>query len=251
MEYIKIGNIWIALIITLVLILIHFITSKLHHIRFMSEKSIVSFGSGLTVAYVFLHMLPELVEGNEAIGKVMNQIDGLTPMTDLAIFIVALVGFNVYYGFELLARKASKSKHSSPLGYRLHLAIYCMYNILITYTMPLRVQTGMAFAIVFTIAMGMHFFISDISLRRHFPDYFDVKGHYILLFSLFVGWLISAVTEPVNVFYSSLLISFLSGSILFNVFKEEIPPENESSYGGFFVGSAIMAVVLILLTAIK
>lgn len=251
MEYIKIGNIWIALAITIVLMLIHFMTARLCRVPFIPKKIVASFGGGLAVTYVFLHMLPELVEGNEAIGELLRHSITLSPIIDLAIFLVAFIGFNIYYGFEILARNVSRNNPSSLLVYRLHLAIFCFYNILITYTMPLRVQVGLPFAVVFAIAMGMHLFLSDRTLYRHFPKHFNMNAHIMLISSLFIGWIISAVTEPVNVFFSSLLIAFLSGAIIFNIFKEEIPPENESSYGSFIAGVGIMSVTLILLTVIK
>ncbi len=63
--------------------------------------------------------------------------------------------------------------------------------------------------------------------------------------------MISAVTDPVNIFYSALLIAFLSGSIIFNVFKEEIPSDKESSYPAFLSGALITAALLVFMAIIK
>ena len=99
-----------------------------------------SFAGGVAVAFVFLHMLPELVEQKEPIGNLLARVHWLTPLGDLAIFIAALVGFLIYYGLEILAERQSESSANNV--YWLHLATFCLYNFLITYTMTLRVVTG-------------------------------------------------------------------------------------------------------------
>jgi len=52
---------------------------------------------------VFLHLVPELVEGNEAIGEALADVVEPIPLLDLGIFLVALAGFTVVYGLERLA----------------------------------------------------------------------------------------------------------------------------------------------------
>jgi hypothetical protein len=251
MEYITIGNIWLAFLITLALVAVHVGALAVYAGVGPARRKVASFGGGLAVAYVFLHMLPELVEGNEAIGKVLEGSVRLTPFVDILIFIVALCGFNLYYGLELLARREARHGRAVSMTYSLHLFAFAVYNILISYTMPLRVQTGRIYAIIFTVAIGMHLFMTDRGLKRRFSRRFGAPARLFLIGSLLLGWGVSAVTEPINVFYASLLIAFLSGSILFNVFKEEIPTEAESSYPFFVLGVVAMALPLVLLTALK
>lgn len=248
MEFIEIGSIWTALIITAALAVIHLISIGLSKIPFIGEKGMKSFGGGMAAAYVFLHMLPELVEGNEPVGRLLEHRAELTPMVDLAIFVVAFIGFNLYYAFEILARRQKEKKENLEGAYVLHLSTYTLHNVLITYTMPLRVQTGFWYSLVFTLAVGFHFFIADRALNEHFPKQFQKSGRAVLISALFLGWIISAITDPVNVMYAALLIAFLSGSILFTVFKEEIPSDKESKYGWFVAGSALMSILLIILT---
>ena len=251
MEFITIGNIWIAFIIIIAIICIHLLSLCLAKLLSIKEEKIVSFSGGLSSTYVFLHMLPQLVEGNEAIGKVLAKKIHLTPLFDLSIFIVAFFGFNLYYGFELLAIKYSKKNNSSSFAYRLHLFIYCIFNFIIAYTMPLRVQTGIAFSIVFTFAIGMHYILSDRNFQKHFPDKFAKSGRLFLVFSLLLGWFVSAITDPINVFHVSLFIAFLSGSILLNVFKALLPSDSEQNYFYFLSGTLLMTTFLVVLTLLK
>lgn len=251
MEFITLGSLLGAFIITLALMAAHYLSPLLTGSKLLSDRQIASFSGGVAVAYVFLHMLPELVEGNEAVGRVLKAIVHETALFDLSIFAVALIGFLVFYGLELLAfRTGDQSSDSSATVYRLNLGVYCLKNFLITYTMPLRVQTGLFFSIVFTVAMSLHFILYDRGFNRHFPRRFSRKGRLLLLGSLFLGWLVTALTEPINVLLVSLMIAFLSGSIMYNVFKEELPQERQSSYLWFTIGLLGTAGLLMLQAAL-
>ena len=212
-----------ALVITCFLMASHYLSPFIGRIPGMGEKRVKSFAGGVAVAYVFLHMLPELVEGNEAVGRLLEEMGALTPLVDLGIFIVALAGFTLFYGLELLAQRAAARGPQAQSGvYYLHLFMYCLYNFLITYTMPLRVQTGLFYAVIFTVAMAMHFIFTDRGLNRHFHAQFSIAGRLVLVGSLLAGWVVTVLTEPVSVLSVSLMIAFLSGSILYNVFREEL-----------------------------
>jgi hypothetical protein len=134
--------------------------------------------------------------------------------------------------------------------YRLHLGSFMVYNGLITYTMVLRLRTGLAFAVLFTVAMGLHFVLTDRGLEERYPRQFTTSGRLALAAALLVGWLFSAILAPSSTLVVALLTALLAGSILLNVFKEEIPSGRRSSFGWFVVGLVIYAGLLALVTAI-
>lgn len=246
MEFIRLGSLLTALWITCFLMITHYASRFVSRARWLNPRVIGSFASGVAVSYVFLHMLPELVEGNETIGKMLAQSETLTPLMDLGIFIIALFGFTIFFGLEQLAEK-SKSQTALLNTYRLQLFMYCVYNFLITYTMPLRVQSGVLYALIFTVAIGIHFILTDRNFNRHFQQHFSHGGRLLLLGALFIGWLITAITDPINVLVVSLMIAFLSGSVLYNVFREEIPSGKQTSFLSFCAGIVIIAALLVAL----
>lgn len=230
----------------------HYLSPLIRKIPHINAKQITSFSGGMAVAYVFLHMLPGLVEGNQTIGKLLSQTKALTPLLDLGIFIIALLGFNIYFGLELLATRAKlKSKESTKKAYYLHLLMYGIYNFLITYTMPLRVQSGATYAILFAIVIGLHFIFVDRSFNRNFHQHFSVSGRLFLLGILFLGWLVTALTNPINVVVVSFMIAFLAGSVLYTVFREELPTSEKSSFISFTVGILLLSSILIIMTVYK
>lgn len=246
-----------ALAAALVLAGLHLAAPHIRRLPLVPERATGSFAGGLAVAYVFLHLLPEIAEGNEAIGEALADVIEPTPLVDLGIFVVALAGFAAFYGLQRLAdRRAPARAHCGsgppePAGvYWLHLGSFMVYNALITYTMALRLRTGIAFAVLFTVAMGLHFVLTDRSLEEHYPRRFPRSGRLALAGALLAGWLLDAVLAPASTLVVALLTALLGGSILLNVFKEELPSTGRSSYPWFLAGLVLYAGLLALVTAV-
>jgi hypothetical protein len=275
-----------ALLISLLLAGLHLAAPRIRKLPFIPETATGSFAGGLAVAYVFLHLLPEIAEGNEAIGEALADAVQPTPLLDLGIFLVALFGFTAFYGLERLAdrsavpvpdaaearqrrdpvqvgapfgppagdggpRPTGQEAPEPPAGvYRLHLASFLVYNGLITYTMPLRLRTGVLFTVLFTVAMGLHFVLTDRGLAEHYPRQFGSGGRVALAAALLGGWLVAALFAPSSALLVAVLTALLGGSILLNVFKEEVPSNRRSSFPWFLTGLTLYSGLLAVVTAV-
>jgi hypothetical protein len=237
---------WIALAATLCLMFAHILTPKITDYLSGNDKQFMSFAGGVSVAYVFLDMLPNLVEYNKPIGKYLLTSQWLTSFTELLIYLVALVGFLIYYGLDLFAERYEQKTHDNRVVYRLHIVMFCFYNILITHTMSLRVISGLMYTVLFTFAMSLHFVLMDRKFCRIFPKKFNQSGRISLLVSLFIGWALSLLFDPMNVLLVAFMIAFLAGSILFNVFREELPNSSLASFRWFVLGAAAISCILLL-----
>ncbi|WP_336026515.1 hypothetical protein [Geodermatophilus sp. FMUSA9-8] len=272
-----------ALVIAVLLAALHLAAPRIRKLPLVPERATGSFAGGLAVAYVFLHLLPEIAEGNESIGEALSAVLRPTPLMDLGIFLVALVGFTVFYGLERLADRQHQRapapavrravRHGGPATsgassvlheddrrsgsepgrgvYLLHVASFMVYNALITYTMALRLRTGIAFALLFTVAMGLHFVLTDRGLEEHYPTRFTARGRMALAIALLLGWAVAAVFAPSSALVVALLTALLGGSILLNVFKEELPSSRRSSFGWFLTGLTLYAALLTVVTALS
>ena len=258
----------LALASALALAALHLLAPAIRRLPFVPEHATASFAGGIAVSYVFLHLLPELAEGNEELREVLGEQGPRSPLLGLEIFLVALVGFVVFYGLERLAERRQRpapveggtgrarsdevpEKGSANAAvFRLHLASFVVYNAIIGYTLPLDWRTSAAFAVLFTVAMGLHFVLSDRGLEEHYGSRFDRWPPRLLLAgALLVGWALAALFAPTSSVLVSLLTAFLAGSILLNVFKEEIPSARRSHFGWFVAGVAGYALLLGLVTA--
>ena len=246
MIWINASHLWMAFAATLVLMLFHYLSPWFANHLPGNGRAFASFAGGVAIAYVFLHMLPDLVEYNKPIGRFLLASTWLTPFTELLIYIVALLGFLIYYGFELLAERYRKNGHKDSLVYGLHLSMFCLYNFLITYTMSLRAQSSITATVLFTTAMALHFVLTDRKLCRFYKVQFNHVGRFILMLALFVGWLCSVVFDPVNVLFAAFMVAFLAGSVLLNVFREELPAAGLTSYYWFSFGALLIMFILLL-----
>ena len=86
----------VALVLVLVLAGLHVAAPHVRRLPLVPERATASFAGGLAVAYVFLHLLPEVAEGNEAVGEALSDVLEATPLLDLGIFVVALTGFAIF-----------------------------------------------------------------------------------------------------------------------------------------------------------
>ena len=250
MELSTTASLWAALAIAVALAALHLAAPRIRRLPGLPEAATASFAGGLAVAYVFLHLLPEIAEGNEGVGEALGDVVRVTPLLDLGIFVVALAGFTLFYGLERLAGRSAGDEGREPLAYASHLGSFGVYNALITYTMPLRFRTGVAFAVLFGVAMGLHFVLTDRGLEEHYPKRFAGGGRFLLALALLAGWVAAALFAPTRTVLVSVLTAFLGGSILLNVFKEELPTERRSSFPWFLAGLVGYSVLLAATTAL-
>jgi len=224
----------------------HYLSPEVKRLKRIDPAQVISFSGGVAVGYVFLHMLPELVESRDKIHELLQHYTTMTPLKDLIVFFIALLSFELYYLMEYICHKSDLSNISiNRRTFRFTLGFYFVYNFLLTYTLILRVATGIFYAFLFTLAMGLHFVLTDRHIKRYFPHLFDFKSRLILLFALIAGFVFSTIIQ-VNVYIASLLTAFLSGAILYNAFSEEITLTKQTRIAFFFFGTIIMASILAL-----
>ena len=241
MAYHLSAQILTLLLLTLVLAVSHYLSPYMNRIPGLSPKRITSFAGGVAVGYVFLHMLPEIVESHDKIHALLAQSVYMSQFRDLAVFVIALMGFEIFYILDRLTFE--KSISNAQDSFKLSLGFYFVYNFLITYTLVLRIEAGIFYAILFTLAMSLHFILSDKHFKRYYPQLFTASSRLFLILGLVSGTLV-AILLPKNVYIAAMLTAFLSGAILYNAFSEEINLSRQTSMTFFFLGTAIMALLL-------
>jgi hypothetical protein len=239
-----------ALVSTVVLMALHLLAPRIRRLPLVPEHRTASFAGGIAVSYVFLHLLPELAEGNVRLRELFGEEAAASPVVELGIFLVALAGFLLFYGLERAAQRARGKVDASAAVFWVHLGSYAIYNAVITYTVPSTYRTGVWFAVLFTVAMALHFVLSDRGLEEHYGDRFDRRPPRLLLAgALLAGWLLAALAAPTRAITIAVLTAFLAGGVLLNVFKEEVPEGRRSSFSWFLTGAGVYAALLTAVTA--
>jgi hypothetical protein len=208
----------------------------------------VSAAAGVSVAYVFVDVLPELAEHHRAFREATGE--GLL-FAEQRIYVLALVAFVVLYGLEhmvLASRERRRDAVEAGAGdavYWLHLGGFAAYCGLIGYLLVERAERGPVALTVYGLAMALHFLIVDHSLREEHGRAYDRSGRWVLAASVLVGWLVGATTPLSEVVFAR-LFAVLAGGVVITSLKAELPGEREGRFWPFCLGAAAYAVLLFL-----
>lgn len=228
-----------------VLAIVHALGGKLGFIRYVPRSTWLSAAGGVSVAYVFVHLLPELSEGAEALAEAVS-VDAVAEHTG---WLLSLGGLALFYGVEVAARNSRKGhpqKITSPVVFWFSIATYAIYNALIGYLLHEREQEGTSTLLLFTVAMALHFLVNDFGLREHHQQRYERFGRWILVASIVLGVVLGVVSEvPESV--RGAVLAFIGGGVILNVLKEELPREADSRFGAFGLGAIAYAALLLAL----
>ena len=231
------------------LAIVHLFSGKVRFLDVFPRSRWLSAAGGISVAYVFVHLLPDLAEEQEAIREVVGRSFNFL---EYHIYLVALVGLAAFYGLERAAKTSRKRKRSAGKEdsagtgvFWLHIASFALYNALIGYLILHREEPGFQGLMLFTFAMGVHFVVNDLGLRKDHKGAYDRLGRWVLAVSTFGGWGIGLFFE-ISEAALGVLFGFLAGGVVMNVLREELPEERESSFWAFALGAAAYAGVLLI-----
>lgn len=236
----------LALALALLLALVHVFATHLVFLDRVPRSRWLSAASGLSVAYVFVHLLPEIAEGHETLGQSGRGSEGLP-----TLWLVALAGLAVFYGLERLAKGSRKDEASegreattAPAVFWLHIASFALYNVLIGYLLLHRLEAGAPALLMFGLAMALHFLVNDHGLHAHHKHRYRGFGRWLLAAAVLAGYALGLGVE-IGAAAIAVLIAFLGGGVVLNVLKEELPDERQSRFLPFALGAAAYAALLV------
>jgi zinc transporter ZupT len=207
----------------------------------------LSIAGGVSVAYVFVHLLPELAETQEVVAEAAGEVFAFV---ERHVYLVALLGLAVFYGLERAARQSRErgpgreEAAAAPGIFLLHVLSFSVYNAIIGYLLLHREGGGMQELSFFALAMALHFLVNDFGLREHHREAYDRLGRWVLAGAVLLGWVVGLFAE-ISEAALGVLIAFLAGGVILNVLKEELPEERRSRFWAFACGAGLYAVLLL------
>ena len=213
-----------------------------HRLRFLdgTPRSVwLSLAGGISLAYVFLHFMPELAHGQDLLAE---EGAGLS-WVEYELFGAALVGLLAYYGLERWVQEAEARRGRDPDEghgvFWVHLASFAIYNAITGYLLVHRGgEEGHGGGLwPFAVAMALHFLVTDYGLREGFADAWRRVGRWVLVAALGLGFALgAAVALPELAILTA--IALLGGGMVLNVLKEELPEERRSRFWALVLGAA-------------
>ncbi len=205
----------------------------------------LSAAGGISVAYVFVHIIPELASHQDAvIGRFEREDVGV--FVERLVYVAALGGLAAFYGLDALLRKSDRDGGGHTDGvFWTHLGSFALYNLLVGYLLVHREEESATSLALFAFALGLHFIINDQALREHHGQLYHARGRWLLAAAPVGGW-IAGISTRINQVWLSILFAILAGSIVLNVLKEELPEDRESRFSAFLLGAALYAALMLL-----
>lgn len=227
-----------GVVLAALLAALHLLAGRIRF-RDIPRSQALSVAGGISVAYVFVHLLPELAATSE-------HVAGIVPLTEHATYVLGLLGLALFYGVERSARNSTRRRSGHAGGLRdvgtatwLSFASYGTYNAVIGYLLVREPDQ-----VMFAVAMGLHFVVNDHALRSHHRDVYDRAGRWLLALAIVVGALIGTLTTIGEAVIGA-LVAFIAGGVILNVMKEELPEDRASSFGAFAAGAAGYTLLLL------
>jgi hypothetical protein len=246
---------WLALPVVLLFAAVHLFAGRLRFISMRPRSRWLSFAGGVSVAYVFVHLLPEAAH-------LSDELD-VPALPGSPIYLLALVGVVSFYGLErwVIRSQSGRSGHGrgeegevidsdeAPGGvFWIHVGSFGLYNVLICDLLVREAQFSAFELTIYAVAMGLHFVVNDFGLQAHHRGLYRRYGRWLLAGSAGLGWLTGMlITTPSEV--TAALFGLLCGATVLNVLKEELPAERESRFGAFALGAFAFAGLLLMLSS--
>jgi hypothetical protein len=217
---------------------------------------LLSLFGGVTAAYVFLDLLPNL----EQAGVYLQEVFGanfLVIVYEDAIFLVVFVGFLVFFVLEHFAQSSrvknqalTQQQYGQTVADRrvfiVHFINYAFMNLVLSYLLLFEFEAGLLAGVLFVFAIALHLFITNDSMVEHYKHYQVKVGRYIAALLPLAGWAAS-VMFPEHLGEVYILLAFISGTILYTSIKNEIPSAaRKQSLALFLVGAVFYTVLLIV-----
>jgi uncharacterized membrane protein len=240
---------WLQLVAVMGLACIHLVAGKIRFLQAWPRSAWLSFAGGISVAYVFVHVFPELEEAQQAISG-----HGALAYLEHHAYLIALVGLTLFYGLEhwvsqnkarIESANAAAHSRSGRRMFWLHIGTFGLYNALIGYLLVYR-ESSLHELVLYCLAMGFHFLVNDYGLVARHREIYLRQGRWVMAFAVLVGWGVGKAVE-IEEAATSMLFAFLAGGVVLNVLKEELPEERQSRLWPFVLGVALYALLLLLI----
>jgi hypothetical protein len=250
----------IALAGAVLLAVVHVFAGKLTFLEGVPRSRWLSAAGGISVAYVFVHLLPDLGEGAEHVARALPTAS----LTRTSTYVVALAGLALFYGLERYTRRdragggiesggegeKGTASSTSRRAFWISTGAFAVYNVLVGHLLVRGEGGPRRWVVLYVVALALHFVVNDFGLREHHKQRYVRVGRWLLAAAVLTGAVVGLLVDvPRHVL--ALLAAFLAGGIVLNVLKEELPSDRRSRFWAFCVGAAGYASLLLVVEHVR
>jgi hypothetical protein len=209
-----------------------------HHRRW------VSIAAGVSVATIFIDLLPEISESQARLSDGLNERAALFP--EQAVYLAAMLGFMMFYGLEyMLAASPSAEDRPSGVFFSLQIAAFAGYSSLIAYLLVHNIWNDARSLLLYSLAMAFHLLLVDHSLARERHGLYEKRGRWILALAVMAGWS-AGILASVPDQWLARITGFISGGVIMNSLVVELPEGRGGSFWFFAMATVTYSLLLVV-----
>ncbi|MBT8470544.1 MAG: hypothetical protein KJN97_17490 [Deltaproteobacteria bacterium] len=208
---------WEILLVALILGAAHIIAPRVKGLIKYPERQ-QAFGGGLSVAYLFLHLIPSLDASNAVVGP--------------RIYFVALLGFVAFYGLDVMFQPP---KHTHPTKYHAYLLVFFIYDALLVFTLGLNLPPTLILTLVFALSLALDVLNTDLEMQDEYGARFVKWGRWVLLAGVAIGYGLNLVRRPHPVVID-LVTAALAGFMMYHTSNGVFPVSRNKKFPWFLSG---------------
>ena len=216
-----------------------------HRLRASSHnRRWVSIAAGVSVATVFVDLLPEISE-SQAVFLAQSQ-RGAALFPEQAVYLAAMLGFMLFYGLQYMV-VSSPSGEGEPGGvfFSFQIAAFAGYSGLIAYLLVHNIWKDASSLLLYSLAMAFHLLLVDHSLARERQELYERRGRWILALAVMAGWsagMLASIPEQ----WLARITGFVAGGVIMNSLVVELPEGRGGRFWFFALAAAMYSLVLII-----
>jgi hypothetical protein len=204
----------------------------------------ISIAAGVSVATVFIDLLPEISEHQATF--IINPNIGAALFPEQAVYLAALLGFVFFYGLQyMMPPSAHADEKPNGVFFSLQIASFAAYCGLIAYLLVHNLWENGRSLFLYTLAMAFHLLLVDHSLARERPSLYQRRGRWVLAFAVLAGWTLGVLSSIPDQWLAR-IIGFVSGGVIMNSLVVELLEGRGGRFVFFALSAAVYALVLIV-----
>ncbi|QEY33012.1 hypothetical protein EVJ50_13035 [Synechococcus sp. RSCCF101] len=239
------------LLLALILALVHLVGTRLPLFRVVPLHRWTSFAGGVSLAYVFLEVFPELAAHQAHLLE-----SGLAPgFLENHTYLMALAGLVSFYSLDIFRLRQRRAEAAAgqvvPEGtvvratFWIRITAFAVLNLIFGALLDEVSHLSLLSCGLFVLAVVLHFFVIDTSVQEVDARLFHRYGRWLLAGAVLLGSLLGLLAPPDSALLT-VVWSFLAGSVILNVLRRELPEANHTCYRSFLAGCGLFAAILFL-----
>jgi hypothetical protein len=225
--------------------------SRVCHPAWTGHRRFLSFAAGISVSYVFVHVIPGLARARE----VQTQSAAGFPIVfpEYSVYLWAMAGFLGFYGLDTMVStkrsglpQSAGHSEAEPWQAWLHIGGFAAYAWLLTYLMMWTGKGSLSLCL-YAVAMGMHLFPITWKLSHEYSPLYDRRGAFVQALASLAGWA-CGLMPSVPPALLAVLVAVVAGGVIVNTMIAELPKEKGGRYPAFLAGAVIYASVLLVVS---